>query len=238
MKQRTEIIWLVLFVLLFTASRSLGEAKRFVYPKAEIRMQVQNFVAHHFAQSDSRYQIEWLQDIPEVRLLQRPDSIAVSSNGGNRWWGNRVIRVAFYSRGKALRSIYVSVRIRVFGKVWITVQSIRQGEVISARQLVQKETEITNFNEAPFTFSQTSHWIARRHIAANRILLQRDVREPFLVQKGHHLDVEYHSGAIRIKLKALALQNGGNGELIWVKNLENRKRLRVKVIGPALAVVP
>lgn len=238
MEVRNKIIWLILSVLLFAASRSLGAERGIVYPGDRLRMQIRNFVAEQLAQTGSRYRIEWLQDIPEVHLLRQPDSVAVSSNGESRRWGNRVIRVTFYSRESALRSIYVSVRIRVFRKVWVAVRDIRPGEEITPGQFVQKENEITALNGTPFSFSGGDKWIARRRIAANRVLMQRDVREPFLVQKGQHLNVEYRSGAVRIKLKALALQNGGDGELIWVKNPENRKRLRVKVIGPALAVIP
>lgn len=225
-------------VLLLAASRSLGTEKEIIYPEASIRTQIQKFVADHFTQSASRFQIEWLQKIPQVRLLSQPDRVEVTSTGGNSWWGNRVVRITFYRRGRALRSIYVSLKIRVYREVWITRRNIRPGEPISPQWLLRREAEITELTDVPFTLTPEESWIARHHIAAHKILLERDVRQPFLVQKGHHLNIEYCTGGVRIKLQVLALQNGGRGELIWVKNTENRKRLRVKVIGPSLAVVP
>lgn len=221
---------LALFGALFAGNQSH-------YTAREIRQQIDQYVRQQYRDSGDRVKISFLQEITDITLGQPADRMAVFCNGIPR--GNTVFTVRFFRDEKALRALYLSARVSVFGQVVVTDGVIRRGEPLDAARLKTEEKEITRLPAAPFrTVAQVAGLVAKRNLAAGQIVSEKDVRPPFLVRKGEHLNVAYQKGAVKISLEALALQDGGKNDLIWVKNPLNRRRLRVKVVAKDDAVLP
>ena len=239
MSKLFKTFFLTVFCLTFLTISAYAVSPAKIYQGAAIREKVENYIQNRFAGSGVRYQLEFVQSLPEIRLPQASDSINVSSSGEGLPQGNKVIKVTFYRQKIALRSIYVATKIHLFKKVWVTAYSFKRDEKISVTKLNSEEKDITKLNGEPLEKSPGSgDLVTRRSLPANKVLMKKDVRQPYLICKGHRLDVEYKKGNVRIILQTQALQNGGAGELIWVKNLDTRKRMRVKVVAPSLAVIP
>lgn len=81
-----------------------------------------------------------------------------------------------------------------------------------------------------FTSSdQLAGLVARRTLVPGQPITQDGVRTPTLVQQGQPVTVHYKDGPIAIALGAVALQSGGVGDNITVRNGDTGRILRATV---------
>ncbi|HFE64937.1 MAG TPA: flagellar basal body P-ring formation protein FlgA [Caldithrix sp.] len=234
-----KIILLILLSTLLVQVSAAPNGNGYVCYASKIRAQIERYVEEQFSQMHREYQLEWISPISDVRLAKTPDRISVSHKGDRPLCGNRVLKVTFYRQATPLRSIYVSLKIHVFQAVWVTKFSLKKDEIITPVKLKLEQRDISVLRGTPLEKTPGDEELyATRRIAANRVLLKRAVRKGYLVHKGGLVDVEYRKGALRVKMQTRAMQNGGKDEFIWVKNPETRRRMRVKVVAPDLAVLP
>lgn len=235
---KTKINFIPLFVLLM-AGYGILKATGFQYSGRQIRQQVEDYVKKYFSQFDASFRLDWLGSPPDVYLLNKPDSVAVSYKGKNLPVGNQVFQVSFFRRGLAIRTVYLSTNIHVFRKVWVAQNSIQRNEPLDTNGLQLMERDLTTIPGAPLAGSEhPARWIARRTIPAGSIIMENDVRTPYLIRRGNRLKVRYQKGAVLINLQARAMQDGEKDDIIWIRNPDSGKRMRVKVVGPDAAVIP
>ena len=58
----------------------------------------------------------------------------------------------------------------------------------------------------------------------------RDISRRPLVKKGDLVEVSTSSGLLIVKMKALAMENGGQGETVTVRNPESQKNFAAVVV--------
>lgn len=230
---------LLLLSIFLMHDASPASVAGYVCPAPKIQAEVERYIDQQFTGTNGEYQLEWISRISDIRLARTPDRISVSHKGDRPLCGNRVLKVTFYRQATPLRSIYVSLKIHVFQAVWVTKYLLKKGEKITLAKLKLEQRDISELRGTPLEKTPGSEELyATRRIAPNRVLLKRAVRTGYLVHKGGLVNVEYRKGALCVKLQTRALQNGGKDEFIWVKNPETRRRMRVKIVAPDLAVFP
>ncbi|MEJ2636532.1 MAG: flagellar basal body P-ring formation chaperone FlgA [Calditrichia bacterium] len=228
----------LIFCLLFAAAAVYGEGQT-VFSSQQICGKIQSYVDNCYSQSGARFEIEWIQSVPDVTLLNSPDLISVSHRGEVLPRGNQVVKISFYSRRQILRSIYVPVKIHVFQKVLITNRPISRDERLDPGKMDIEEKDITTLPGEPLQPSAgIQGLICKKRLPGKRVILEKDVRQPYLVHKGENLNISYRKANLHITLQAEAMQNGSQGDLIWVRVPDSRKRLQVKIIGAGLTAIP
>jgi flagella basal body P-ring formation protein FlgA len=228
-------IWINLICLF-----SLGICKTEItnYPAEQIRQQIQEYIQNNLNHDDRKYDIEWPQKLGDVSLLNKPDSIQIIHPGEKLHKGYNIIKVSFYSNRKPIKRLHISVKLHLIQKVYILTQTVRKNEMLKPENFLIEEREITSIVGNPIKTNQNiSELYAVRTLSKGRILMDRDLRESYCVTKGDRLNIEIRKKTFSIKLQVLALQNGSMGDIVLVKNLENKKRLKVRVAGPELATI-
>lgn len=209
------------------------------YPATLIRQKVERYLSDYFRPLGNEYQVEWLRKFRDVFLLVKPDSIHVSHNGDKILKGNRVFKISFFKDGKALKTLYLSAKIHLFQEVFILQQTVRKNKKFKQEILRVGKREITAVTGIPLkTNENPENFIATRTLSKGRILRERDIRTPFCIRKGDRVNVEFSKAAFSIKLVVLALQDGSAGDMIWVKNPKNRKKMKVRVVAENLVKIP
>jgi flagella basal body P-ring formation protein FlgA len=74
----------------------------------------------------------------------------------------------------------------------------------------------------PASVGDESYLIARA-VNSGRIVTWRDIARRPLVRKGDLVEVSAADGMLNVTIKALALQNGAQGEAVTLRNIESRK---------------
>lgn len=78
---------------------------------------------------------------------------------------------------------------------------------------------------------------ARRRLMAGRPIRQGDVRSPRLVRRGDAVELVYEAPGLALVATARALEDGGQGSLVTVANLDSGQRIAGIVSGPGRVTV-
>jgi flagella basal body P-ring formation protein FlgA len=77
----------------------------------------------------------------------------------------------------------------------------------------------------------------RRAVAADTVLTAADLERVALVRSGRDVVTLARIDGLEVRGRAVAVQSGDLGEVVLVVNPDSRKRLRGRVVGPALVEV-
>lgn len=80
--------------------------------------------------------------------------------------------------------------------------------------------------------------IARRPLAAGAPLRQADLAAPILIKRGATATIVLEAPGIRLTQSAVALANGGAGDVISFRNINSNAEIKAVVAGPGVAKAP
>jgi flagella basal body P-ring formation protein FlgA len=122
------------------------------------------------------------------------------------------------------------VRAALWRDAWYARQPLVNGTRFDPVLLDARRTDFLRDRDAlPASAGDGSYDFARG-VLAGRLLGWRDVARRPLVRKGEVVDVAATDGLLTVNLKAVALQNGAQGETITVRNPDSRKDFSASVI--------
>jgi flagella basal body P-ring formation protein FlgA len=141
-----------------------------------------------------------------------------------------LVRCRLEMDGPPLPSWLVSVHGQLWTDVWMAREPLETGRPFDLAALeIQKGDLLREHDALPATVNDHDYVLARA-VPAGRTLVWRDlVRRP-LVRKGETIDVSAVDGALTVTVKALAIQNGGRGDLVLVRNLDSKKEFTAVVV--------
>jgi flagella basal body P-ring formation protein FlgA len=110
--------------------------------------------------------------------------------------------------------------------------TIYPGQVIEARMLVQRAFQPGFVHPSTIQSSSVAIGkVARQTLLPNQPIDMSALREPYAVTQGQAALLVYQSGALRITSTGLALQSGGPGDVVSVRNVDSGRVIR-GTIGP------
>jgi flagella basal body P-ring formation protein FlgA len=115
--------------------------------------------------------------------------------------------------------------------VIVAVAEINRGDRIRAEHLAIERVKGGVHRAAFQTIDDVVGLEATRNIAPGQPLDEQFVRSPRLVKRGDVVDVIARSGGVQVRTKARARDEGGNGDLVNVELLSDRRSLLVRVSG-------
>ena len=122
------------------------------------------------------------------------------------------------------------LRAMLWRDVWVARQPLDNGAMFDAAMLDARRVDLFRERDAlPATVGDRT-FIFARSVQAGRLLTWRDIARRPLVRKGELVDVSAAEGQLVITMKALAMQNGAQGEAITVRNVESRKDFTAFVV--------
>lgn len=110
--------------------------------------------------------------------------------------------------------------------------TIYPGQVIDGHMLSQRDFRSGSVH--PSTVQSSNLLIgkvARQTLLPNQPIDLSSIREPYVVTQGQAALLVYQSGALRITSTGLALQSGGPGDVVSVRNVDSGRIIR-GTIGP------
>jgi len=136
--------------------------------------------------------------------------------------------------GKVVKKFWLPVRVERKVKVVVAVKPIPRGTVISADEVSLKEVVESKARGGTDKISSVVGATAKRDFLPGDVITERGIVPSFAVRRNQPVKVVYRSGAIRIELPGIALQDGLVGNIIKVKNPSTGKVLLCRVTGSGL----
>lgn len=142
-----------------------------------------------------------------------------------------LVRARFVSAGVVLGEAALSLRVQLWREVWATRQPVERGSLFDPTALEVRRVDVLRERDCLPAATTTSDYTFSRSLPADRLLTWRDVARRSLVRKGELVEVSASDGALRVTMKALAMQSGAAGDMVTVRNLESRKDITAQVVA-------
>ena len=156
----------------------------------------------------------------------------VASRGSVQLW-----RGALMLPDKSSIPVWVRVELQARRRATILQHAVVAGAILTAEDYKQDEIwapgPCTGDKELP----NPDGLVAKRAIAAGAELVKEDLRRPPAIHRGQSVELEAASGATRIRVPAVAEQDGEVGETVQLRSGWNGSRLTGRVTGAQKARV-
>ena len=148
-----------------------------------------------------------------------------------------LLRCAWLADGAPAGEGIITVRAVLWRDAWVARQPLANGSAFDVSALETRRVDMFRDREAvPASVGDESYLMARA-VNSGRIVTWRDIARRPLVRKGDLVEVSAADGMLSVTLKALALQNGAQGEAVTLRNIESRKDFTAFVVDTNRAQV-
>jgi flagella basal body P-ring formation protein FlgA len=141
---------------------------------------------------------------------------------GGRLLGN--VTVGVRCTGSRPWSLYVPVRVALFGKVVVAARPLTRNGVLARADLKLERRDLAQLHTGYFT--DPAGLVGKkvsRNIAMNATLGTDQVRDPLAVKRGQRVELVAAGNGIEVRMKGEAMADGAAGDRIKVRNLSSRR---------------
>ncbi len=206
----------------------------------EIRERLDGFVREQ-CDNDNIVKYEIL-NIQMPNNLYVPDGnykIILTRNSVTEPKGHVLVKLQIVHDGKIIKTGTVNFLLRCWEKVVIANRTIEKNKIIEMGWVRTDTVETTSLRPGYVTDINTVLGnVAAGFLRKGDLVYDRDIENLPVIRKGAVVDLVYVRGTIKIVLRVKALEDGAIGENIRVLNLQNKKRMQVKVINSLQVVLP
>lgn len=141
-----------------------------------------------------------------------------------------IVRCRVLADGEVAAEWPLVLRAALWRDAWATRSPIANGDTFDPSSLEVRRVDLFRERDAlPAAVGDRSYAFTRA-LGAGRLLTWRDVGRRPLVKKGNLVEVSAVEGQLVVTMKALAMENGAQGETVTVRNPESRKDFAAMVI--------
>jgi flagellar basal body P-ring formation protein FlgA len=141
-----------------------------------------------------------------------------------------LLRCRVLADGASVTEATIVLRASLWRDAWIARRPLVQGTTFDVSQLETRRVDLLRERDAlPAAVGDRSYSLAR-FVGAGRMLTWHDIMRRPLVRKGHLVEVSAADGMLSITMKALAMENGAQGDTVTVRNPESRKDFAALVV--------
>lgn len=181
--------------------------------------------------------VRWQGDI----LLENPGIVEyqVRKLSNRPFRGPSVTRVEIVVDGELVRTIAVTVDCRLYRDIVVAARTLRRGEMLMADGAVDlEERDITQLRNGFYADFQDLEMLqTSRPIGAGDIVTHRHAEPVPVIHRGDQIVVQVTSTHMALETVGEAMQDGGIGEQIRVRNADSGKVLRGEILEAGLVRV-
>ncbi len=140
------------------------------------------------------------------------------------------------ANGRSVRS-YVTIRLELFKKVFVAAKQIEAKEPLSSSDVKIKTVNISELRGTPVDLNENiSKFRSRVNINSGEIIRTEMIEEQPVITAGQTITAKAVFGSVVVSTKAVARQNGLEGEIIKILT-DNNKQLNARVIDSNNVIV-
>jgi len=148
-----------------------------------------------------------------------------------------VIRVDIQDRSPV--TTVLNYDVRLYRNIIIAGKDIGAHELITPEALHLERLEVGRLSAGYFTdFAEIAGYAAKRPLAPGMIITKSMLEKPVLIQRGAMVAILAKAGPLQVTAQGEALQDGRNGQLIRVRNIESRKIILAQIVDSDTVLAP
>lgn len=134
--------------------------------------------------------------------------------------GRRRVRVEIRHQAELLRTVYVTVRVRLFARVPAATTELRPGVILTAAAWRWERRELSSLEHVwPAKAGTPTGMTPTRVVRAGRLLEARFLRAPKVIRRRQAVRLLLADGALRVEGRGTALNDAAAGETVYVRPL-------------------
>jgi len=141
-----------------------------------------------------------------------------------------VLRYRLIADGAPADDTSLMVRASLWRDVWFARQPVASGSIFDPGVLETQRVDCFRVHDALPASAGDRSLIFARDVPADRMLTWHDLIRRPLVRKGDLVEAEAREGELFVSMKAMALENGANGDIITLRNLESHAEISGQVV--------
>ncbi len=152
--------------------------------------------------------------------------------------GRTTLRVRRHQGVEVTETLMLTAQVsrRMMGLV--TTQELRKGQVVPAEAVALREVLVDDDRALPLTDrAMIAGQTAAVTLGEGEVVFPRHLRAAVLVKRGEVIKVATIAGGLVVRASAVALEDGGDGDVITARNQSSRQTLSVRVTGPREAML-
>jgi len=150
---------------------------------------------------------------------------------GIRYNSPTAITIAVHVNGQIVSKINLRFEVKLYQQVVVTMSQISPGELFTTDNLRYMRMDIGRLGLGFFTDkSKLQELIARRLLAPGIVVTEAMVKKPVLIHRGSMVTILARIGSMEVIATGQAMQDGSEGQLIRVQNINSNKIILGKVV--------
>lgn len=173
--------------------------------------------------------------IPDVDVTLRAEM------SGRKLAGLVPVSVEAWSGDRRLARVLLSYRVHALAAVSTVTRALEPGAVIAEGDLETSERELTGVPADALTDRVTLIGLrVTRPLSAGSFVRREAVAQPLQVKRGSQVTLIARIGTVEARAAAQSKDDGANGDVITVVNLDSKRLLKARVVDPGTveAVMP
>ncbi len=131
--------------------------------------------------------------------------------------------------GSVIKRYTGTVFLNVWKNVPVPIRPYNRGDMLSPENLSFQEKNLAHIKGEVWD-GKGGPWQFRTAVGSNEAILISDLSPLSLIKKGQTIDIVYNKGSVYIKQKGEALEDGGPGDSISVRNIQSKKQVVGRVV--------
>lgn len=233
-KYNIELAASLLFILLSCAvagaSQDALPTSQTIQP-AQIHAAVRQYIIRHAPWDAKQMTIKKIKFNRPIGVPSGKVALHVSAPKHTDWLGAIPFRLVIAVNGQRRMGLTVPVNIEVWSDVIMTAKPLGRFEPIDRDDIKVKKMDLARVpSNVLVKVDEVLGKRTNRNIAANCFLRNDHVEMPPIVKRGDMVEVVAESPMMKISIKAIAKENGRQGDRIKVVNLRSKKILYALVV--------
>lgn len=183
------------------------------------------------AGKDEPWSVEVVIDEQDATALSSAGDRLVASGGKPFWTGEQQFDLTLETaQGRAVVPVRATVSLPA--AVVVALRAIPRGSLVQATDVALDRGASSGGDQGGFrSVGDVIGREATRAIPAGKVIEQDYLRSPILVRRGQAVTVHARAAGIHVRTTARARDDGGQGDLVSVESLLDRKAYHARVCG-------
>jgi len=198
------------------------------FTRDELLVLVGRKITAHF-NLDGELQLELLRNwappartaaVWDVAVLEFPNVVSSSL----------LLRCRLLADGAVVADTTFVLRAQLWRDVWAARQPVAMGASFDPASLEVRRVDALRERDIVPVATGDRSYVFARGVSPGRLLTWRDITRRPLVKKGEVVEVSAIDGGLAVTMKALAMENGAQGDTVTVRNPVSRRDFAALVV--------
>jgi flagella basal body P-ring formation protein FlgA len=198
---------------------------------ARIKSAVTAYLRQNMPWPPRSARIKTIRGVEGHKLPAGKIDLKVMASRGCKFLGSVPLAVSIFSNGKFYKKVWVTAVIEVRSQVVMVAKPLGRHQPIGADDVKLVSADLAKVpSQAVKSLEAAIGMRAKRKIFPNTILRHDFVEAPYVVQRGHLVQMVAGSATLKLTARGVTKERGRRGERIRVENIDSKKVVYATVV--------